>query len=950
MSSSSFALGQRWVSSAEPSLGLGLVVELSGRHVVIAFPAGDEQRSYALQTAPLSRVEYREGDQVEDTEGNAYTVAAVAESRQCLVYSVVDAAGEASVLPEGQLNSHVHFSNPRSRLLTGQLDRPSRFGLRYQTLLQQGRLQASPVRGLLGARAQLLPHQFYIASQVASRFAPRVLLADEVGLGKTIEAGLIIHQQLVTGLASRVLIVVPDSLVHQWLVEMLRRFNLQFTVLDAERCVSMPDENAFETSQLVLCPQSLITDDFTQFAMALESEWDLLVVDEAHHLEWAPEQPSVAYQHIEALANQAQGLLLLTATPEQLGLESHFARLRLLDPDRYPSLDVFREEEQRYAPVNALVQALRAEGGMAALVADAKQQAVLADYVGQDRVDELLQALNAGDDAEQQQQLICRELLDHHGIGRVLFRNTRASVSKLVGGFPQRRLHSWPLPAPAEFAGAEVLDDILRPEILLGDEWLELDPRVQWLVDWLKANRQAKALVIAAHKQTAEALENYLSLRQGLRATSFHEGMNLLERDRAAAWFAEEEAGAQVLVCSEIGSEGRNFQFSQHLVLFDLPRHPDLLEQRIGRLDRIGQQGDVNIHAPHYVDTAQASLLQWYDQGLGLFSQPFAAGDVVFQQLGEALEQNLLNAAPMDDLLAATQSLVAEQRELMTQGRDQLVELNSCDPKSAQQLLAQVQEAEQADALSSYMEAVFEQFGVDVEPHSDDSIIARPGDALEQPFPMLDDEGLTATFDRQYALSREDIHYLSWEHPMVEGAVDMVLSGEFGNTCFSSIKVKGLEPGSLIIEAVYKLVCSAPKRLQLGRYLPQTPVRLCVDNKGRDLTKHFAAEVLARACKSVPKATAVQMTQHARSVLEGMLDNADAMAEQQLAPYLQQAQAQLEAVQGGELQRLQTLAKVNPNIREAEIAHAEQALAEVKQLLAGARLQLDAVRVVLVTD
>jgi ATP-dependent helicase HepA len=939
--SSSFALGQRWVSSAEPSLGLGLVVEVSGRHVEMAFPAAEEQRSYALQTAPLSRVAYREGDVLEDGNGDSFTVLAVAESNGCLIYSVSDADGNESQLAEAKLNSHVHFSNPRSRLLTGQLDKPSRFALRYQTQLHQGRLQASPVRGLLGARAQLLPHQFYIASQVASRYAPRVLLADEVGMGKTIEAGLIIHQQLATGLASRVLIVVPDSLVHQWLVEMLRRFNLQFSVVDADRCAAMPEANVFEESQLLLCPQSLIRDNMLQFSYAMECDWDLLVVDEAHHLEWHEGQPSKAYKRVESLANMAQGLLLLTATPEQLGLEGHFARLRLLDPNRYPSLEQFRSEEQRYAPVNELVQALRADGGLAAL--SAEQKAVLTDYVGAERLSDLA----AQDEPE---QALCRELLDHHGIGRVLFRNTRASVSAMVGGFPQRRLHSWPLKAPAAFDGAEVLDDHLRPEILLGDDWAEQDSRSQWLADWLKANRQQKTLVITAHKQTAEDLEQYLSLRQGIRATSFHEGMSLVERDRAAAWFADDEAGAQVLVCSEIGSEGRNFQFAQHLVMFDLPRHPDLLEQRIGRLDRIGQQGDVNIHVPHYEASAQAGLLRWYDEGLAAFTQPFAAGDVVFQEVGEQLEALLLDEAPLDGLIGLTQGLVAEQRALLQQGRDQLVELNSCDPEAAGAMLEKVEAEEQVDELAEYMETVFEKFGVDIEAHSDDAIIARPGDAMEEAFPMLPDDGLTATYSRQRALSREDMHFLSWEHPMVEGAMDMVLSGEFGNTCFTSLKVKGLEPGSVVIETIYRLQCSAPKQLQLGRYLPQTPLRLCVDNKGRDLTKHFSNEVLNKACKAVPKATAVQMTQHARPTLETMLDQADQLAQTQLAGYVQQATEKLQQVQGGEVERLQALAKVNPNIRDEEVQAAQQALVEVQQLLAGAKLQLDAARVVLITD
>ena len=120
--------------------------------------------------------------------------------------------------------------------------------MRYYRQLQQ-----NPVAGLLGARIQLLPHQLYIANEIANRYAPRVLLADEVGLGKTIEAGLIIHQQLITGRASRVLIAVPDSLVHQWLVEMLRRFNLFFTIMDEERCLALVEsgtENPFESAQL----------------------------------------------------------------------------------------------------------------------------------------------------------------------------------------------------------------------------------------------------------------------------------------------------------------------------------------------------------------------------------------------------------------------------------------------------------------------------------------------------------------------------------------------------------------------------------------------------------------------------------------------------------------------------------------------------------------------------
>lgn len=100
-------------------------------------------------------------------------------------------------------------------------------------------------------------------------------------------------------------------------------------------------------------------------------------------------------------------------------------------------------------------------------------------------------------------------------------------------------------------------------------------------------------LVICAKATTALQLEQVLREREGIRAAVFHEGMSIIERDRAAARFAEEDTGAQVLLCSEIGSEGRNFQFASNLVMFDLPFNPDLLEQRIGRLDRIGRAHDI---------------------------------------------------------------------------------------------------------------------------------------------------------------------------------------------------------------------------------------------------------------------------------------------------------------------------------------------------------------------
>jgi len=228
-------VGQRWVSQTEAELGLGIVVALEGRHVTVRFPVAEEDRVYASKDAPLARVIYQVGETLLDSEQVARAVTAVEDLDGLKFYLTEDEQGAEKVVPETQISGLVQLSSPSQRLFSGQFDKNAEYQLRVDTLYQRYQLEQSAARGLLGPRTSLLPHQVYIAHEVAGRYSPRVLLADEVGLGKTIEAGMILHQQLQTGRADRALIVVPDALLHQWLVEMLRKFNLHFALFDHER-------------------------------------------------------------------------------------------------------------------------------------------------------------------------------------------------------------------------------------------------------------------------------------------------------------------------------------------------------------------------------------------------------------------------------------------------------------------------------------------------------------------------------------------------------------------------------------------------------------------------------------------------------------------------------------------------------------------------------------------
>lgn len=944
MEAPAFAPGQRWVSHTDAALGLGLVTDVSGRTVTLGFPAADEERTYAIDNAPLARIAYQVGESIETFDGQTLTVADVEELNGVLVYHGVDEQGQSHVISEVRLASVVSFSAPHQRLFAGQFDRNGAFRLRYATLQHQNRLAGSPVQGLLGARTQHLPHQLYIAHEVARRFAPRVLLADEVGLGKTIEAGLILHYQLHTGLARRVLVVVPDSLVHQWLVEMLRRFNLRFSIVDRARYELMQDGeedgesqtgNPFEDSQLVISSLDFLARHTRAQRDVATADWDLMVVDEAHHLVWSEEAPSPQYAMVDYLAQRIRGLLLLTATPEQVGEQSHFARLRLLDPARFHDFAGFQAQEQNYQAVNEVVRQLLTGQQLP----DADQQAVLAGWLG-DELDRLLAEPGPV-------QGIVNALLDRHGTGRVLFRNTRKSVA----GFPQRRLTSYPLACPDIYRQPQQTTGIdgLTPEYRADEaRWLAEDPRVSWLEKTLTALRPAKVVVICAHASTALALEEHLQLRAGIRSAAFHEHLSLLERDRAAAYFAETEQGAQALICSEIGSEGRNFQFARHLVLFDLPRNPDLLEQRIGRLDRIGQGADIDIHVPYLEHTAQHWQLRWFHEGLNAFEQSCAIGVAVMEQVEDRWQSVIAgDTSGIDALLQDTKTRAETLKAKLEAGRDALIELNSCRPEPAAALIRQIEAEEDDSRLRDYLLTACDIFGIDVDEQSGDIDILRPGEQRHGDYMEgVPDEGMTVTWSRNTALSREDLAFMSWEHPMVSGVMESVISGGLGKAALASMSVKGLAPGTLLLEAVFTVHCPAPEALQLSRFLPLSPIRVLVDIKGRDLSGVLDHERLNGLCSNIPRRTAQAVVPRIRDEVEILVDKARTLAEPHFEPAREDALARVRAMLVPEVRRLEALAATNPAIREEEIRFYQNQLAAAEAAIARAELSLEGIRVV----
>jgi len=939
-----YAVGQRFVSEPEPELGLGIVEEVDGFRVGLNFPASGERRIYAAGAAVLKRVVFRVGERVNTQTGASFMVEETED-----VGGVIQYKGEGQSASEAELVAAGSFSHPQDRLMSGQVDEEGVFELRQRALLMQNELRSSELRGFFGGRLDLIPHQYYILKEVSSRQLPRVLLSDEVGLGKTIEACLILQRLRAVGRAQRALILVPEPLVHQWFVELLRRFGLWFGIFDEERCraleASNEGENPFLDEQLVLCSVDYLANSEVRRFQAIDAGWDIVIVDEAHHLEWSPEEASPEYELVEELGQKTPGLLLLTATPTQLGLAGHFARLRLLDPDRYSNLDTFKEEMLDFEKVAEIAGKIIDEETLDKSDEKALQQIFHRDQEGlKKRLQDLAtNRPNARDS-------LLKALLDEHGTGRVVFRNARANMK----GFPKRMY----CPAPLEGGDNPTLLAKLVRE--LEAEWKSAesdirynfkgDPRLTWLVSFLKARKGVKTLLICKSRQKAIALEAALRESLNVSVGLFHEELQLVQRDRNAAWFAEED-GAQVLICSEIGSEGRNFQFAHHLVLFDLPINPGLLEQRIGRLDRIGQTSTIQIHVPYVVGSAQECIAEWCHQGLNGFESCVHGGAEYLARFGERLvgiavefgSNKMVSRDQLEAFIEETQVFREELSLKLAKGRDRLLELNSFDSSVALDVVKRVRQAETDSKLKSFLFDLLEFYGVRVDEQEDGDVILDPSHAYVESFPSLPPEGALATFERQRAISREDMTFVTQDHSLVRDAIDLLVSSEKGVSAFSLYESD--EPG-LSLEVVFLMETVALSHLHVDRFLSPTPIRVVVDIRGNDLSDERDAAWAKENLEAGDINRFLERPGFSREFLEAMIGGAEEIAQKQAKRVKSAAKSKAKKVLEQEIERLEDLQKINDNVRPEEIAISKSELQGVRHAIDDASLRLDSLRLI----
>jgi len=871
----------------QPEWGIGHLVALheGGSKAEVLFPAREggpvlvSTKGDALQPYQLSM-----GALVRNAKGRPGTITGEEPGGRGLRrYALRYDDGEEDEMPESELRAQAPRPDLLSTLREGRVGDAKNFLLRRRALVLDDERRCDALGALLASRVMVKPHQVGVVQRVLSARRPRFVLADEVGLGKTIEAGMIFSALRLNGLANRVLVVAPAHLTVQWLAELFHKFNQLFTLMDSDRYASslkeQPDRSPWARFDKAVTSLELLsrTDEYLAQAADPSAAWDLVIIDEAHHL-----KSERAFEAAKRLAKNSWGLLLLTATPMQLDPAEYHGLLTLIDPATAPTLDGFQERLKRQEEVSNAVRQLL-EGGQApeAISGLAKR------FPGDDRLKSLAKDRGA----------LLSHLAETYSLSERLIRNRRA----VVGGFAERKLQRHLvqlsdqelkareaavklLAEKGNVRGAALSQLLRRLESStaafvraaqgskalgkLKDELPKVDRDAKLIAFlgvlrgvWAK-EKGAKVLVFTESRETLDMLQAEL-LREKIEPLAYHGDLPLVERDRQVARFRDPE-GPKVLVCTEVGGEGRNFQFSHHLVNYDLPWSPAVMEQRIGRLDRIGQTRPVEIHVFEQPGTLSADVLAILADSVGVFGETVGGLDAVLEEVEPALADLALSEpAKRAQYAAALEKKVAQARAAVNRAYDPLLDRRSFDREAVEALVARARsrfglEADEEDGLEEGLWSVARDLderleeavtdlarkigiGVDTDEQVDAfqcafqfghavNVDALPG------LNIAEERTILGTFWRDTAVEQEEIEYFATGHAVVEALFGFLRDGPYGRNGVRFIERRGtLKARGL--EALFHVVppeaadtspgARVPSR-QLSRFLDRQLVRVAV--------------------------------------------------------------------------------------------------------------------------
>ena len=876
----------------------GVIASNDGQMIHVNWDDAGHPPQFSASDAPLLRVDFVGRPVQRKSTGQNVAVlgpvAAAAPTWRCQIFSSTGAASTSNV-PEADLRP-LAMTDPLERFRAGEIGSTKRYLLRQVAQQYKTQNLQDDLVSLGQSQVDIQPHQVSVVHKVISNYPHRFLLCDEVGLGKTIEAGMALKELRARGGAQRVLAIVPPNLVRQWQFEMRTKFNEPFAVLNTAT-VNNLRANGYHGNPFahpdysnVLCSSKWVSNRRWK-DLCTEAYWDLIILDEAHHARSYPDGTTTAlYRLVRDLAPEEHPqrmMLFLTATPMQLHTHELYSLVEILDPTLFPSEEDFEQHRKATPGLSRLVESLShrvfpVPGQDEEEIAQTVEQ--VAQWLEMD-AREVRVSLSAGQD---ELQAIADRLADKHRLSEVLIRNRKA----LVGGFMPRSAFRWEVDlSPEERIALQAVEDYVRfgyqfaadtnanaigflmvifqklaassiaairqsllkrrekvqaksatgnaspdymeemldedsnatdvvemgatiadraaEELLLLDNAIaalndvgENDSKARVLVDRLEGLFQEqpdeKVIVFTQFRETQRHLEELFTGR-GWEVNVFHGGMSSGAKDLAIEQF-KKNSGSQVLICTEAGGEGRNLQFCHFLVNYDLPWNPMKVEQRIGRIDRIGQTQPISIFNLWVKDTVEERVLDILENRIRLFEETVGGLDPI---LGDAENiesdiQKIMRAAA-DNLEAVLADFDRQTEEKISASREAGALLGDfiMDTKSFRREIAERISGQTSPVDNDYFEKFIGQLLADVNTH-----IKKSGDTYDLTFhgDFLEDyrRQLFVGGPRMKAVLRpdrradaEDIEFMVFGHKVVDTIVSQVLGEDYEGATGTRVLVTG---------------------------------------------------------------------------------------------------------------------------------------------------------------
>ncbi len=917
-------------------------------------------------------------------------------------YRAVNDAGQTIVVSESSI---IRLVKPvQQLLLEQQFSSIEAFRLRTWARFLECTYSSTDIKCITNSRLELLPHQVYVAHRLISNFRPRFILADEVGLGKTIEAGIVVKELIARELVRRVLIIVPAQLVYQWQFEMQSKFNEHFDIFDAGQIQKArrenPEENPWLASNRIICSlqyarKEKITSEITELF------WDAVIFDEAHHLRryigaTGHPRPTLSYALADRLQERCNILLLLTATPIQLNPYELYSLIRLVDIAHFRNYEDFEEFRRHLPTINMLIKNVMNFQDLSKFEEEATLRGIeefIYQKSGKSPTPEKLRNIILNEPSPRRK--ILASLSREHTLSNVMIRNKKRNVllesgpkinrnphiieisqtpqeqevyrairsflaktynkaisdknqglgfvvvvlQKLLSSSTaalistlQKRVDSLKtfqeqveeakaqkkrkahLPPELQTDGEEEADgedeiEEVEDEVLTKTAKFEFEQipvleefitqlrklpedsklrTLKLLVKKILQDSTEKILIFTQFRKTLEVIEQ--DLAQTYKVVTFHGGLSAEEKSRRVELFREE---SQVMVSTEVGGEGRNFQFCHILINFDLPWNPMKLEQRIGRLDRFGQTHDVDIYNFYIADTVETNILLALADRIHLFEETIGGLEPILGEVTRSIRDIVLTeneASSYTKIRSFNEELnkrLEQVKDIELKMADFLLDRRSFQMNKVGELLAchiEVTNEEVMRFFEEFSRFYFKKDLINKEP--DGSIIFTiPENALID-FPSLMGRRMFhGTFNLEEAKHKEELEFFALGHPLLTDALNYCKRPEFGGIC-SSLRISrqslpsssNLTQGSLGTLWFYYLEFTG---VIVEREI--RPVYVDSETNG-DLT---LGESLFQKLRQDPRAfKPSSFVPFTNKDLKGFLDQAEAQAKQLLAQYI----------------------------------------------------------------